>query len=534
MAFYRDLIDNYLWEILLELRISYYDFKKSIINYINLLVLDRKTELVSLGFIFIVGIFLKVYFLFAPIRMDEAGIFVLLASKSLTVNIFSYPFPGHHVFYTIMVNILHNIFGDNAWVMRLPALLAGILLVPATYLLFRTISNPFTAILSSALVTVSSPLIEYSTTARGYSIVNFIFIISLLLIYYLSENRNTFGWLLFILLSSIGFYTITVFLFPFGISILCYTLLITFRRSNYVYLKDVGLAVLITILFTFILYSPIIMIYGTGVLSSNEVLTSMPLMAFINGLGGMVRFSWAYWNREVPPIIIYIVAFGFIILLARIKYANKELQALLLSSLLWIMTLLFIMRLHPLPRVWLFLIPIYLGLACTGLSYAVEKITRHSLALSIIFSMLFLTSIGSNMVLSDIIYHTDTAGQLLVDGEKIAQYLKDHVRLKDDNIFVAQTTYSSQMRYYFKKYNLPSDQLTRWNSMDDKEFVKNLKKLIIIDVASDPTLSSLPYFYFSEPKEKVLKDAKVNVNDFQSPVLLKKFTTVSLYLYQRK
>ena len=69
--------------------------------------------------------------------------------------------------------------------------------------------------------------------------------------------------------------------------------------------------------------------------------------------------------------------------------------------------------------------------------------------------MVFLTAVSSNIIRSDIIYNSDSGGQLLVDGEKITQYIKDHVRLKDDNIFVAQTTYSSQMVYYFKKYNLP-------------------------------------------------------------------------------
>ena len=55
--------------------------------------------------------------------------------------------------------------------MRLPALIAGILLIPATYLLFRVISNNLAALLSSALVAVSSPLIEFSTNARGYTTV---------------------------------------------------------------------------------------------------------------------------------------------------------------------------------------------------------------------------------------------------------------------------------------------------------------------------------------------------------------------------
>jgi hypothetical protein len=222
-------------------------------------------------------------------------------------------------------------------------------------------------------------------------------------------------------------------------------------------------------------------------------------------------------------------------MLATIKYINKEMQALLISSILWIIVLLSIMRMYPLPRIWLFLIPVYLGLACAGLSNVVERITRHTLSLAIIISMVLLTAISSNIIMSKIIFNSDSGGQLMVDGEKIAQYIKNNYRLKDDKVFVVNLTYRSQMMYYFKRYNLPLDHLLQYNSMEHNEFSKNLKNLIVIEGDYDPIMSSLPNFYFpQEKKEKVLKDAKVDINDFQSCVLLRKFKVASLYLYQRE
>ncbi|MDO9530718.1 MAG: glycosyltransferase family 39 protein [Deltaproteobacteria bacterium] len=435
-----------------------------------------------------------------------------------------------------MVNILHNILGDSVWVMRLPALLAGILLIPATYLLFRKISNNFTALVSSTLVAVSSPLIEYSTNARGYSIVTFIFVISLLLIYYLSEKRNIFGWFVFIILSAIGFYTVTIYLMPFGIVILWYILIILFKKKSYVYLYDGGIAAIITILLAIIIYLPILIVYGSSVLLSNDVFVVLLFMSFVIGFGHMVvNNMWVFWNREVQLIIIYFITFGFIMMLAMIKYINKEMQALLISSVLWIVILLSIMRMYPLPRIWLFLIPVYLGLACVGLGYVVERITRHTLSIAIIVSIILLTAISSNIIMNNIIYNSDSGGQLMVDGEKITQYIKNNYRLKDDKVFVVNLTFLSQMMYYFKRYNLPLDHLLRYNSIENKEFVRNLKNLIVIEGGCDPIMSSLPNFYFpKEQKEKVLKDAKVNINDFQSCVLLKKFKVASLYLYQRE
>jgi hypothetical protein len=534
MLIYYKYIINFSRNYVIENKKGYNDIIVFINNYINQLWLNHKFELMLVGIIFIVGSFLRLHFLFAPIRIDEAGIFIYLASKSLTVNIFSYPFPGHHIFNTILVNILCNILGANAWVMRLPALLAGILLIPAIYLLFRTISNIFTAALAATFVSVSSQLIEYSTNARGYSLIIFIFIASLLLIKYLSENKNIFGWLVFACLSAIGFYTITIYILPFGIIILWFLLIILFKTKNYIFIKDVGSSILVTSLLTFILYSPILMIYGTNVLLSNSVFVKLSLINFIKGLGPFVNFVWTDWNQEIFSIIKYVILFGFAISLVRIKYVNRELQLLLISSVSWIFITLIILRMIPLPRVLLFLIPIYYGFACHGLSYIIGKYAQNSIKLSIITSIILLITIGGQVFSSDIINNIDTGSQLFVDGEKIAQYINDHNLLKNKDTFLVNTTYSSQMRYYFKKYKLPLNQMTQWNSTVDKYFLDNMKKLIVIEVKCDRKLFSLPHFTCpKESKEQVLKDAQLNIKDFQPGIMLKKFQKASLYLYYK-
>jgi hypothetical protein len=145
-----------------------------------------------------------------------------------------------------------------------------------------------------------------------------------------------------------------------------------YSSNKYDYLKDGAFAAIITGVVTFILYLPIIIVNGSGVILSNEYVTAMPLL-LIEGLSPMVRSTWASWNQDIPPAITYAIAFGFIIFLSTLKYANKELRALLISTLLFISILLFIKRVNPWPRIWLFLIPIYFGLACTGLSYIIKS-----------------------------------------------------------------------------------------------------------------------------------------------------------------
>ena len=154
------------------------------------------------------------------------------------------------------------------------------------------------------------------------------------------------------------------------------------------------------------------------------------------------------------------------------------------------------------------------------MSYIIDKINWHRLSLSIVISIVFLTAISRNIILSDRIFNSDNGGQLLADGEQITEYIKDHVKLKDDKVFVVNLTYRSPMMYYFRMYNLPVNHLLRYNSMENQQFKNDMKNLIVIEVGN----------VLKEKKEMVLEDAKVNIDDFQSSVLLRKFKVSSLHL----
>ena len=62
-------------------------------------------------------------------------------------------------------------FGNEVWAIRLPALVAGIALVPATFAFARVLYGRAAGLLAAAFVAASSTLVEYSTNARGYTLV---------------------------------------------------------------------------------------------------------------------------------------------------------------------------------------------------------------------------------------------------------------------------------------------------------------------------------------------------------------------------
>src|SRR5208337_3313224 len=69
---------------------DYRSFKADINIYFKSLYIYNKAEIYLLLFIVLWGLSLRLYYLFTPIRIDEAGVFIYLASKPFFVCISSY------------------------------------------------------------------------------------------------------------------------------------------------------------------------------------------------------------------------------------------------------------------------------------------------------------------------------------------------------------------------------------------------------------------------------------------------------------
>lgn len=88
---------------------------------------------------------------------------------------------------------------------RLPAFIAGVLVVPASYLAARVLYNKRAALLAAALVASSSYLVEYSANARGYSMICLFFMLLPALAAYIIRTWSPGVWLPFAVLSVMGF-----------------------------------------------------------------------------------------------------------------------------------------------------------------------------------------------------------------------------------------------------------------------------------------------------------------------------------------
>ncbi|MDD5669314.1 MAG: glycosyltransferase family 39 protein, partial [Candidatus Omnitrophica bacterium] len=126
----------------------------------------------------IIGVLSRLCFLGQPVRYDEAYSFLGYAVQPLKVGLSLYDLPNNHLLNTLLMHVSYLLFGGSPWVIRLPAFIGGILMIPATYLLVREIYDSDTAFVTAAFVTSSSVLIEYSVLGRGYTFLIVFFLLS--------------------------------------------------------------------------------------------------------------------------------------------------------------------------------------------------------------------------------------------------------------------------------------------------------------------------------------------------------------------
>ena len=126
-------------------------------------------EWIGVTLITAVGIAVRWASLFQPIRYDEAATWIDYASRPLAQSLSDYRFPNNHLLHTLLVHMSAALFGSAPWALRLPAFVAGILVVPLTWAAGRALYSPSAGLLSAALAATSASLTLYSTNARGCS-----------------------------------------------------------------------------------------------------------------------------------------------------------------------------------------------------------------------------------------------------------------------------------------------------------------------------------------------------------------------------
>ena len=379
-------------------------------------------HLLSLGLVMVVGIVLRVLYLGEPPRKDESFTYVIFAGRSIVHVLTLYPAPNNHILHSALVWISCRVFGNSLWAMRLPALLAGVTLIPLTYLTAMRLAGRNAALFAAGLIAVSGPFVLYSVNARGYAQQAVLFVIMLYLAAELVAGAPAILWAVFSAAAVAGFYTSPTMLYSY--LVVSFWLLWAGGRAMVRPMLIAGTITALTVLF---LYMPVIVVSGPGALFWNPFVRPQPLQEF---RADALRFpsdllTFLHGGDPLPFIIL--IGVGVLLgLVFRISAGRRPAQ-LFVVLLLVLVSLPALQRIVPFPRALLPVFTVYYLIAAFGWSVAAEKwFARHEVPMLIAF----LTLLGA------MAFHLTRSGSIEAHREfpesyDVASYLARQLQPRD-------------------------------------------------------------------------------------------------------
>lgn len=310
-------------------------------------------------------------------RYDEAYSFLSYAVQAEPSAWFSYSAPNNHFLHTLLVHAATALGGWGPELVRLPAMLAGVLVVPAAGEFARRVSGEAAAgLIAAALAGSAGILVEYSVNARGYSLVCLAALLLGIFSHAMIRNPGSRrAWIGWTLAAGCGLWTIPIALYP----VLIFVAVVILEAYVSVRGVEVRLTLLRTLsrglagtaALTALFYAPVLHFNGIEALVANEFVRPKPLSVVLQGLPGSAGDAWGHWTRDMSLPLKAAVVLGLAVcVLDGFRRSSVMWTLPLLAPVLMIASAL-IQRVVPFPRVWLFLLPMMLALAACGIARGV-------------------------------------------------------------------------------------------------------------------------------------------------------------------
>jgi len=443
-----------------------------------------KYYLYTLALITLLGAVTRGLYLSQPMLHDEAYTYVAFASRALRHIITDYHLPNNHVFHTILVFLSTSLLGNYPWTVRLPAYLAGVLVIPACYLAGRGQYDKKIALAATALVSVSPVLIDYSANARGYSLLCLITLAVLALAAYIKEHRNLIAWTLLIILSCLGFYTLPTMLYPFSmvitwllISALVRDVALEYGKRFLVYLL---ISTTMVLILTLVLYAPILYVSGLSSLISNEYVQPIQYSGLWDSLLSRAASVSGQWLAGLPSYWGILALVGILLGLILHRRISTQRVPLQIAALLGIGLLLILQRVAPLARIWLFLLPMTILWASAGIIGGIRLLlpatfNRQATAVLLVGAILLPGIRLAGSV-------SNTSNRSLGVEEEIAIFMRENLRPTD--MVVIQSPLATTLEYYFERYGLDEEAFD-----EDRPDIQRL--LVVVSSKHEQTLDEV-------------------------------------------
>lgn len=418
----------------------------------------------------LVGAALRLLHLDQPIRYDEAVTYLEYVSLPLSEGLSTYDLPNNHLFHTLLAHLAVDAFGDSVAALRAPAWVAGTLVVPATYLVGRTLRDATTGLLAAALAAASPVLILFSANARGYSLVVLAFLAMVGAASVLARRWSLPAWAGFVAAAALGAWTIPVMLYP-AVAAAAWWLAGAARgdRSFGAAAGEAVGAAAVAAVLAALLYLPVFRQAGVDAVVANRFVAPSPLPVFLSEVPGFLAGVVEEWAHGVPAWAWVPVAAGAVVEgAAWIAGSRPDRPRLFPVSVGAALVVLAASRRTPYARVWLFLLPAFLIFASGGLRRLAGRAADAAAERGLGPRWRALAGAGLPVVAAVVVGVAVWRGEAVTDwgltgtlpaGERVAEFVAE--RWQPGDAVFARLPSDGPLKFYFRRRGLPEDVVNR-------------------------------------------------------------------------
>jgi hypothetical protein len=441
---------------------------------------EPRDHRVALAVILAIGVALRLANLTQPMRYDESVTYVEFVRFPFAEALSRFHTPNQ-VFHTLLAKASVAVLGNEPWALRLPALLAGVFILPAAWAVAHAIYGSRAALIAAAIVAASGVLTLYSTSARGHSIVVFAFLALLLVGMRLVRTPTNAAWVTLCVVSAFGLWTSASMAFPFG-AVFVWLALTFAVEGRYADLRRLGVAAGATIVLALLAYAPVLL-EGVPAAVRQEHIVGQPWPQFLTEMADTVPQAIKSWGLGVPPLFSMLLLAFAIYALAKHATLSSTRIALPVAAYAWSAWLLVVTHRAPAARVWLWAFPIAAGLVGAGVVALLERWerTRPFAARVPALAVLLAAATAGSVALSGAVRLTRDMGTYR-DAAPAVAAIKPFVR-PGDRIVAAYPT-NGPLAYYAMHLGVDTASL-----MFDQARASRL--IIIVDKIEEQTLGPI-------------------------------------------
>ena len=451
---------------------QYKNFENKVFNLLNSLYQslksaikkNTKTDWLVFSLIFIITTGIKIFYFFnQPVTNDEAFTFLNYVKPGFLAAISYYNLTNNHILHSLLCNVFDLLPFSPVYTLRIASFITGLLVLFFAFILFSELFKRKAKYVAFTFFSFGFPVMQYGFLARGYSLLLLFTIITTSVLLKICKNgsANKTKWCVYIVSSSLGFYSIPVYLYVFIAQTVFFTGCSFWLNKSIKQLYNFLKISSVTGILTLLLYSPVLLINGITSLTGYDFMQPLPISEFFKSYPSFIQgyFIWLSGDNT------YFGLFMFMIVIFSMVYSFRHKKVLFILLLSYLLT------------------PVILtGFQQIQLFYRVLIFNTLSLSIALgIFTEFFLNKIRLTERKKNIILLLASIFMSIILITSFTQYCKEQkqINLKAYRFAGFITNHSSifstnQVRYYtflkFKAEYLEQKQIKLFRNHFDKNY----------------------------------------------------------------